>query len=113
MKGAIASVEIYAHRTEEGAGSDEGDAGELRSAQRLTFVVSTPERRDDGVTWACRVALADLHRAEWVEGPDSVAVLSAALARGRVWLEQLERTGLAFYRDREGRSPYSFHDRSD
>jgi hypothetical protein len=56
--------------------------------------------------WACRLALADLHRPQSIEGPDSVAVLASALARARGWLAELEASGFTLARDRAGEEPF-------
>ncbi len=91
MKGAIASVEVFARR--------EGDP-----VRRLTLVVGTPTRSDEG--WLCRVALADRHPPESLSGADSVEVLGLALARGRRWLALLRAEGFSLSRDRAGQIPY-------
>ena len=93
MKSAIASLEIFAHR--------EGEV-----VQRLSLVVGAPTAAGEGGLWICRVALANLHRAEEIEGRDSVEVLGLALARGRGWLLDLEADGFLLFRDREGQTPY-------
>lgn len=92
MKGAIASVEVYARRGED-------------APRRLTLTITAPERSPDG-TWTCRVALADLHRPEILTGRDSVAVLAAALTRGRAWLDALRGDGSTLHRDRAGKDPF-------
>ena len=93
MKGAIASVEIYAHR--EGA-----------AVRRLTLVVSEPRTTPDPARWICRVALADLHRPEEIVGTDSVEALCRAVERGRRWIEDLRSDGFVLTRDRAGSIPY-------
>ena len=93
MKGAIASVEIYAHR-------------EDQPVQRLTLVIGEPRRADEGSGWICRVALADLHRSESLAGTDSVDVLAQALVLGRSWLAALQADGFRLCRDRGGERPY-------
>jgi hypothetical protein len=95
MKGAIASVEIYALRGDE-------------PIERLSLVVSAPSLASDGQEWTCRVALANVHRPEEVVARDSVEVLARALARARDWLVGLEASGYALYRDRGHREPYRF-----
>ena len=93
MKGAIASVEIFAHR-------------ENQPVQRLTLVIGEPRPDEEGSGWTCRVALADLHRPESLTGTDSVDALAQALARGRSWLAALEIDGFGLFRDRLGERPY-------
>lgn len=93
MKGAIATVEIYAAR----GGS---------TVDRLSLVVGSPERTAAGDGWACRVALANRVRPETVVGRDSVEALSAALRRARGWLDELVREGHTLTRDRAGTIPY-------
>ena len=93
MKGAIGSVEIFAHRGED-------------PVRRLTFVVGEPKLASTEARWTCRVALANLHRPVEITGRDSVGVLGEALARGREWLFALEADGFELFRDREGRDPY-------
>ena len=93
MKGAIASVEIFAHRANE-------------PVTRLSLVVSSPVAIPDAGGFACRVALANLHRAEEIHGRDSVEVLTLALERGRQWLVDLRGKGFVLYRDRAGNEPY-------
>jgi hypothetical protein len=101
MKGAIASVEIYAHRnTAPSQGSPEGV-----EVRRLTLVLGVPERAEDGAEWRCRVALADLERPQDLIAPDSVTALARAIGRGRGWLAGLEREGWTLYRDRSGTLP--------
>ena len=93
MKGAIATVEIYAAR---------GDA----RVDRLSLVVGTPERTASGDGWQCRVALANRVRPETVVGRDSFEALCVALDRARVWLAELRREGHTLTRDRAGTIPY-------
>jgi hypothetical protein len=95
MRNAIATVEIFASRSGE-------------ATRRLTLVISSPERAGADGGWACRLALADLHRALSIEGPDSVAVLAGALARARGWLAELEASGFTLARDRAGVEPFRF-----
>jgi hypothetical protein len=96
VKDAIASVEIFAHRGDE-------------PVQRLSLVVGAPASVSAaGRTWICRVALANLHRAEEIAGHDSVEALTLALARGRDWLLALQASGFVLCRDRDGREPYRF-----
>ena len=94
MKGAIASIELFASR----AGED---------TRRLTLTVGTPEREGDA-GWVCRVALADLHRPESIVAPDSVSALAAALAQGRAWVDALEADGCVLTRDRAGTRPFAW-----
>ena len=96
MKGAIASVEIFA--AEAGAASAD--------RRRLTLTVTAPERMGDAEGWICRVALADLHRPTPVEGPDSVTALAAAIEQGRAWLDALGAQGTILFRDRTGESRF-------
>jgi len=93
MKTAIASLEVFAHR--------EGEA-----VRRLSLVVGTPAPTGKDGAWSCRVALANLHRAEQIEARDSVEVLALAIARGREWLLALEADGFTLFRDRAGQLPY-------
>ena len=95
MRDAIASVEIFAHRGDE-------------PVQRLSLVLGAPAADREAGTWTCRVALANLHRAEGLAGHDSVEALSLALARGREWLAALEADGFVLYRDRAGSVPFLF-----
>ena len=92
MKGAIASVEIFAH---DGSGT-----------RRLTLTLAAPERDDDGMGWSCRVALADLHRPETIRARDSVQALAQALARATDWLDALRSERWRLTRDRAGREPF-------
>ena len=94
MKGAIASVEIYARRDEQ-------------PTQRWTLVVTEPSFQRAENHWTCRVALADLHRPEVIAGRDSIEVLDRALAQGRQWLRELHAEGFLLYRDRGAREPYA------
>ena len=96
MKGAIASVEVFA--AEAGAPS-----GERR---RLTLTLTGPERSSDGNGWICRVALADLQRPTEVRGRDSVTALAAALGQARSWLDGLSAQGTTLFRDRTGESRF-------
>jgi hypothetical protein len=101
MRGAIASVEIFAQRGEE-------------PVQRLSLVVGEPTApanpgasADTGqAEWTCRVALANRHRAEQVYGLDSVAALSEALGRARKWILALQAEGFTLCRDRQMSRPY-------
>ena len=93
MKSAIASLEIFAHRRGE-------------AVQRLSLAVGAPTASGQDGLWICRVALANLHRAEEIEGRDSVEVLGLAIARGRGWLLDLEADGFSLFRDRAGQLPY-------
>ena len=92
MKGAIASVEIYAF------GSDP-------SPRRLTLTIAAPTRTGsvgEPSAWECRVVLADLHRPEAVHGEDSVEALERGLALARRWVADLRAQGLRLARDRAG-----------
>lgn len=100
MKGAIASVELFAW-----APSGSEDAADLQP-KRLTLVVGAPLPAGDDSGWSCRVALADLKRPVEVGAEDSLGALSAAIARGEVWLGELRREGMVFTRDRAGNDPY-------
>ena len=91
MKGAIASVELFAD-----AGSEDG------GRTRLTLTISAPERAVDRETWVCRIALADLHRPMEVAGVDSVTALAAALDQARAWLAELAAQGTTLFRGRSG-----------
>ncbi len=95
MKGAIASVELFAD-----AGSAEG------SRTRLTLTISAPERAVDRETWVCRIALANLHRPTEVAGVDSVTALAAALAQARAWLAELAAQGTTLFRARSGEARF-------
>lgn len=96
MKGAMASVEIFAFATEA------TEAPGTTRPRRLSLVIGTPERAASGDRWLCRVALADLHRAESLEGRDSVEALALAVARARDWLDALAADGFRLARDRAG-----------
>ena len=104
MKGAIASVEIFAWARDKAEGA-KGDDGAAR-ARRLTLVIGTPLRNPDASGWTCRVALADLKRPVERVGIDSVDALSAALAQGEAWLDELRDEGVVLTRDRAGKEPY-------
>ena len=92
MKGAIASVELFA--------ADPGARASER--RRLTLTITAPTRSEEDDAWRCRVALADLHRPETVSAADSVGALAAALARARAWLDALGAQGMTLFRDRTG-----------
>ena len=97
MRGAIASVEIYALPPGEAA----------PRARRLTLTITAPERdRDAMVGWTCRVALADLHPPETIRAENSVAALAGALARARVWIDAIRAQGSLLTRDRAGESAF-------
>ncbi|MEM9174838.1 MAG: hypothetical protein AAGC67_06360 [Myxococcota bacterium] len=96
MKGAIASVDVFAAEAD-------APAGERR---RLTLTVTAPERSEAADGWVCRVALADLHRPIAVEGRDSVTALAGALDRARSWLAELSAQGTTLFRDRTGESRF-------
>ena len=112
MRDAIATVEIFARPSpREGPASPEGGlrpGAEARSerARRLTLVISKPVRDREGRGWVCRLALADLHRPVTISAADSIVVLARALAQARGWLAELEASGLALWRDREGTVPF-------
>ena len=95
MKGAIATVEIFASKRE-------------GPSERLSLVISAPERDLEEQGWQCRVALANLHRPETISGEDSMEALSRALLRAREWVEALRAEGRTLTRDRAGRVPYAF-----
>lgn len=95
MKGAIASVEIFAHRNAE-------------PARRLTLVVGAPTSAPAVGGWRCRVALADQHQPQEFTGRDSFDVLNRALAQAHSWLRALEAEGFMLFRDRGGVDPYRF-----
>ena len=108
MKGAIASVELYAWGGSPGTPLDSGGlATGPAEPRRLTLVIGAPVRNADDSGWTCRVALADLERPVEVVAGDSVAALTAALARGEMWLDALRSEGVVFTRDRAGNEPYS------
>jgi hypothetical protein len=100
MKGAMASVEVFAFA------ASAGPEGAARP-RRLSLVIGMPERAASGDRWQCRVALADLHRPEVLEGRDSVEALVLAVARARVWLAALEADGFRLARDRAGVDPFA------
>ncbi len=110
MKGAIASVEIFVF--EAGAAAIRAaDAGGPRSGapgwpRRLSLVVGLPERVPGSAGWQCRVALADLHRPEIIEGRDSAEALFLAVARAKTWLSVLVADGHRLARDRAGTEPF-------
>lgn len=92
MKGAIASVEIYAF-------------GEEATPRRLTLTIAAPTRcgaDSEPPVWECRVVLADLHRPEAIVGRDSVEALSGGLALANRWVSELRARGLRLTRDRAG-----------
>lgn len=95
MKGAIASVEIFAF--ENGA-----------VPQRLSLTIAGPHRCADGEGWECRVALANLHRPETVTGSNSFEALAKAIDRARGWVADLRAQGLVLTRDRAGESAFEF-----
>ena len=114
MKGAIASVELFAIPASGGPAGTGGasDASEPPAARRLTLTVTAPERADgaseaaEGAVWQTRVALADLHRPVTVAAADSVSALACALAQAAAWLTSLEAQGLRLHRDRAGTRPF-------
>ncbi len=97
VKGAIASVEVFAHRRDE-------------PVQRLSLVIGAPTPTPTSTPgeggWKCRVALANLKRSEEITGRDSVEALAGALLRSREWLAALRAEGFVLYRDRAGSEPY-------
>ena len=100
MKGAIASVELFAWTLPAAERTD------TSRPRRLTLVVGTPVCSPGDSGWTCRVALADLKRPVEVAAADSIGALSAALARGEAWLDELLDEGIVFTRDRAGTEPY-------
>lgn len=96
MKGAIASVEIFAFVPEH----------DTPGPRRLTLTIGAPTPDRESGHWDCRVALADLHRAETKSAVDSVSALEAALEQGRVWLAELRARGWVLARDRAGKSSF-------
>lgn len=118
MRDAIATVEIFARPSARevsrsqgelrlGTAARGGGEGERdEKARRLTLVISKPERDREGQRWLCRLALADLHRPVTLSAPDSILVLERALAQARGWLAELESSGWALWRDREGKVPF-------
>lgn len=95
MKGAIASVELFA----DALSQEEGRT-------RLTLTISAPERAVDRGTWVCRIALANLHRPMEVAGVDSVTALAAALDQARAWLAELAAQGTTLFRGRTGQARF-------
>ena len=110
MKGAIASVEIFVFEAGaaavRGAAAGGPDSGPPGRPRRLSLVVGLPERVPGSTGWQCRVALADLHRPEIVEGRDSVEALFLAVARAKTWLAALAADGHRLARDRAGAEPF-------
>jgi hypothetical protein len=116
MKGAIASVEIFVFAPTAptvlsagpgGGGSIDRIAESGLRPRRLSLVIGIPERVSGGASWQCRVALADLHRPQVVEGRDSVEALSRAVDRARAWLTALADEGHRLARDRAGSEPFA------
>ncbi|MFK7895565.1 MAG: hypothetical protein AB8G23_06995 [Myxococcota bacterium] len=118
MKGAIASVEIYAWPKASSARPVSASASapapaapgtEPGAPRRLTLVVGAP-RRDaeaaDLLEWGCRVALADWKRPVEIRGVDSVEALRGAMTQGQRWLDELREAGFRLTRDRAGQLPY-------
>ncbi len=103
MKGAVASVEIFAFENE-------------TSSKRLTLTIAAPEPRPEGEGWQCWLVLADVHRPEIIRGTDSVDALARAIARSgdraigraREWVTDLRVQGLVSYRDRAGEATFDF-----
>lgn len=110
LKGAIASVELFAwtpsNPTIATTAENATPAGSVEGPRRLTLVIAAPARSSVDSGWVCRVALADLKRPVEVTAVDSVGALSAALARGEAWLDELRGEGIVFTRDRAGNEPY-------
>lgn len=100
MKGALAAVEIWVE-----------EAGESAVRRRLSLVIGTPERSESGGLWLCRVALADLHRPQTLEGRDSLEALVRAVEQARSWIEALRGAGHALFRDRAGDERFSLPER--
>lgn len=100
MKGAIASVELFAWER------PTPEAARDPRPRRLTLVVGAPSPNVDGSGWVCRVALADLKRPHEVEAADSLAALSEAIACGEAWLDELRGEGAVLTRDRAGNEAY-------
>lgn len=98
MKGAIASVEIFVFQ---------GARSEAAAPRRLSLVIGAPQRSQAGDAWQCRVALADLHRPQILEGRDSIESLFRAVERARAWLADLEAEGFVLARDRAGAEPFA------
>lgn len=101
MKGAIASVEIFAFA------APGPRAASSERPRRLSLVIGVPERAPSGELWHCRVALADLHRPQTLAGRDSVEALLLAVECARGWLAALHAEGFALCRDRAGDEPFS------
>jgi hypothetical protein len=99
VKGAIASVEIYAFAA---------SAQPVASPRRLSLVIGAPERAPSGDAWHCRVALADLHRPRTLAGRDSFEALALGVACARDWLAALADEGFDLFRDRAGVEPFTF-----
>ncbi len=76
--------------------------------RRLSLVIGTPELTPAGDRWQCRVALADLHRPETLEGRDSVEALVLAVEQARAWITGLHAEGFRLARDRAGAEPFQF-----
>lgn len=93
MKGAIASVDFFV------------DAAS-GAPRRLTLTIAAPERAAGGPGWTCRLALADLHRPQAVDGRDSVEALARAVDQARAWLAALHAQGRTLTRDRAGETPF-------
>ena len=109
MKGAMASVEIFVFTADAPAASGPRTDSHSTSGvppRRLSLVIGTPERAPAGDRWQCRVALADLHRPETLEGRDSVEALVLAVERARAWITGLHAEGFRLARDRAGAEPF-------
>lgn len=109
MKGAMATVEIFVFTAEAPAApGTRADPSSTSGAppRRLSLVIGTPERAPAGDRWQCRVALADLHRPETLEGRDSVEALVLAVERARAWITGLHAEGFRLARDRAGAEPF-------
>ena len=79
-----------------------------RRPRRLSLVIGTPELAPAGDRWQCRVALADLHRPQNLEGRDSVEALVLAVEQARAWIAGLYAEGFRLARDRAGAEPFQF-----
>ena len=104
MKGAIASVELFAWA--EGGDGVGGSTAASERPRRLTLVVGTPVLGAGEAGWVCRVAMADLKRPVEITAPDSFGALAAAIAQGEAWIDELRTRNFRLTRDREGLEPY-------
>jgi hypothetical protein len=114
MKGAIATVEIFGYDV--GVEVTAPEAPPFGVPRRFSLVIGAPQRAPSGTVWHCRVALADVHRPEVLEGRDSLEALMLAVERARSWLAALHAEGYRLFRDRAGAEPFwlaeTFPDRS-